>query len=152
MKTGPDIAFVASLLGDPDIGRGQFALVVLDDLPAAEGAVRSLLDDPVARPYARMWLESNGHDVAETYRHAADDGLLFVETAGVILGHAGPEELVAQLPGDGQDVQIDLVRQLWRVDSPFTEPVLQALATSAPPVLSKAARKALFSFRSAGKG
>ena len=30
--------------------------------------------------------------------------------------------------------------------------VLQALATTAPPVLSKAARKALFSFRSAGKG
>ncbi len=142
---------IASLLGDPDIGRRQFAPVVLDDLPAAEGAVRSLLDDPVARPYARMWLESNGHDVAETYRHAADDGLLFVETAGVILGHAGPEELVAQLPGDGQDVQIDLVRQLWRVDSPFTEPVLQALATSAPTVLSKAARKALFSLRSARK-
>jgi hypothetical protein len=44
---------------------------------------------------------------------------------------------------------VDLVRQLWRVDSPFTEPVLQALATSAPPVLSKAARKALFSLRSA---
>ena len=142
---------IASLLGDPDVGRRQFALFVLDDLPAAEGAVRSLLDDPVARPYARMWLESHGHDVAETYRQPSDDGLLFVETAGLILGHAGPEELVAQLPGDGQDVQIDLVRQLWRVDSPFTEPVLQALATSAPTVLSKAARKALFSLRSARK-
>ena len=143
---------IASLLGDPDVGRRQFALFVLDGLPVAEGAVRSLLDDPVARPYARMWLESHGHDVAETYRQPADDGLLFVETAGLILGHAGPDELVAQLPGEGQDLQVDLVRQLWRVDSPFTEPVLQALATSAPRVLSKAARKALFSFRSAQKG
>ncbi|MDQ3502656.1 MAG: hypothetical protein M3486_03410 [Actinomycetota bacterium] len=143
---------IAALLGDPDVGRRQFALAVLADLPAAEGAARSLLDDPAARPYARMWLETAGHEVAEAYRHAADDALLFVETAGLILGHAGPDELVAQLPGEGQDLQVDLVRQLWRVDSPFTEPVLQALATSAPRVLSKAARKALFSFRSAQKG
>ena len=99
-----------------------------------------------------MWLETNGQEVADSYRHDADDALLFVETAGLILGSAGPGELVAQLPGEGRDRQVDLVRQLWRVDSPFTEPVLQALATTAPPVLSKAARKALFSFRSAGKG
>lgn len=143
---------IASLLADPDVGRRQFSLVVLADLSDAESAVRPLLDDPVARPYARMWLETNRHEVAASYRHDADDALLFVETAGLILGHAGPDELVAQLPGDGQDLHVDLVRQLWRVDSPFTEPVLQALATSAPPVLSKAARKALFSFRSAGKG
>lgn len=143
---------IAALLADPDVGRRQFSLAVLADLPDAESAVRPLLDDPVARPYARMWLETNGHEVADSYRHDADDALLFVETAGLILGHAGPDELVAQLPGEGRDLQVDLVRQLWRVDSPFTEPVLQALATTAPPVLSKAARKALFSFRSAGKG
>ncbi|MEX2289176.1 MAG: hypothetical protein WD794_02465 [Mycobacteriales bacterium] len=47
---------------------------MLEDLPAAEGAVRSLLDDPVARPYAGMWLESTGHEVAEVYRYAADAG------------------------------------------------------------------------------
>lgn len=143
---------IAALLADPDVGRRQFSLAVLADLPDAESAVRPLLDDSVARPYARMWLETNGHEVADSYRHAADDALLFVETAGLILGHAGPDELVAQLPGEGRDLQVDLVRQLWRVDSPFTEPVLQALATTAPPVQSKAARKALFSFRSAGKG
>jgi hypothetical protein len=143
---------IAALLADADVGRRQFSLAVLADLPDAESAVRPLLDDPVARPYARMWLETNGHEVADAYRHDADDALLFVETAGLILGHAGPDELVAQLPGEGRDLHVDLVRQLWRVDSPFTEPVLQALATTAPPVLSKAARKALFSFRSAGKG
>ena len=143
---------IASLLTDPDVGRRQFSLAVLADLPDAESAVRPLLDDPVARPYARMWLETNGHEVPDSYRNDADDALLFVETAGLILGRAGPDELVAQLPGEAQNLQIDLVRQLWRVDSPFTEPVLQALAASAPPVLSKAARKALFSFRSAGKG
>ncbi len=143
---------IAALLADPDVSRRQFSLAVLADLPDAESAVRPLLDDPVARPYARMWLETNGHQVADSYRQDADDALLFVETAGLILGHAGPDELVAQLPGEGRDLQVDLVRQLWRVDSPFTEPVLQALAASAPPVLSKAARKALFSFRSAGKG
>jgi len=143
---------IAALLADADVGRRQFSLAVLADLPDAESAVRPLLDDPVARPYARMWLETNGQEVADSYRHDADDALLFVETAGLILGSAGPGELVAQLPGEGRDLQVDLVRQLWRVDSPFTGPVLQALATTAPPVLSKAARKALFSFRSAGKG
>ncbi len=143
---------IAALLADPDVGRRQFSLTVLADLPDAESAVRPLLDDPVARPYARMWLETNGHQVAASYRQDADNALLFVETAGLLLGHAGPDELVAQLPGEGRDLQVDLVRQLWRVDSPFTEPVLQALAATAPPVLSKAARKALFSFRSAGKG
>lgn len=143
---------IAALLEDADVGRRQFALAVLADLPDAESAVRPLLDGAVARPYARMWLEANGHQVADCYRHGADDALLFVETAGLTLGHAGPDELVAQLSGEGRDLQIDLVRQLWRVDSPFTEPVLQALAATAPPVLSKAARKALFSFRSAGKG
>ncbi len=142
----------AALLADSDVGRRQFTLAVLADLPDAESAVRPLLDDPVARPYARMWLETNGHEVAASYRQDADDALLFVETAGLLLGHAGPDELVAQLPGEGRDLQVDLVRQLWRIDSPFTEPVLQALATTAPPMLSKAARKALFSFRSAGKG
>ena len=143
---------IATLLADADVGRRQFSLAVLADLPDAESAVRPLLDDPVARPYARMWLETNGHQVADSYRQDADDALLFVETASLILGHAGPGELVAQLPGEGRDLHVDLVRQLWRVDSPFTGPVLQALATTAPPVLSKAARKALFSFRSAGKG
>ena len=153
MRGGEEAARqIAALLADPDVGRRQFSLAVLADLPDAESAVRPLLDDPVARPYARMWLETNGHEVAAGYRHDADDALLFVETAGLILGSAGPGELVAQLPGEGRDRQVDLVRQLWRVDSPFTEPVLQALATTAPPVLSKAARKALFSFRSAGKG
>ncbi|MCY7365768.1 MAG: hypothetical protein LH469_10745, partial [Frankiaceae bacterium] len=43
---------IAGLLGDPDVGRRQFAVAVLADLPAAEGAARSLLDDPAARPYA----------------------------------------------------------------------------------------------------
>ena len=143
---------IAALLADAGVGWRQFSLAVLADLPDAGSVVRPLLDDPVARPYARMWLETNCHEVAACCRHDADDALPFVETAGLILDHAGPDELVGQLPGEGRDQQADLVRQLWRVDSPFTEPVLQALATSAPPVLSKAARKALFSFRSAGKG
>ena len=47
---------IAALLADPDVGRRQLSLVVLADLPDAESAVRPLLDDPVARPYARMWL------------------------------------------------------------------------------------------------
>jgi len=142
---------LAALLADPNVGRRQCALAVLDDLPAAESAVRSLLDDPVARPYARLWLESKGHGVDDSYRLAVDESLLFVETAGLILDQVGAEELIAQLPGEGQELQVDVVRQLWRVDSPFTEPVLQALATAAPPALSKAARKALFSLGSAKK-
>lgn len=143
---------LAELLSDADVGRRQFALAMLDKVPDAESAVRPLLDDATARPYARVWLESHGVPVDDHYYCPEDDLLLFVDTAGVMVEHGAINELVAQLPGLGsQERQIELVRHLWRVDSPFTSPVLQALAASAPASVSKAARKALHSLRSAGR-
>jgi hypothetical protein len=89
---------IAALLADPDVGPAAVLPGRAGGAAGRESAVRPLLDDPVARPYARMWLETNGHEVADVYRQHADDALLFVETAGLILDHAGPDELVAQLP------------------------------------------------------
>lgn len=140
---------IASLLSDGAIDRRQFALHVLGELPGAAEAVRPLLDDEAARPYARLCLESAGHEVSETYRRPQDQALLFVEMSGVLVQAGAVDELVAQLPALPGDGQVEWVRQLWRVDSPYTEPVLQAIASAAPPVVSKAARKALFSLRSA---
>ena len=60
------------------------------------------------------------------------------------------DELVQQLSAVGDATrQVELVRQLWRVESSSTEPVLTALAGAAPAPVSKAARKALHSLRSA---
>jgi hypothetical protein len=140
---------IASLLADADVGRRQFALHVLENLPGARDAVLPLLDDEKARPYARMWLEQAGHEVAEAYRRPEDRALLFVETAGVLVQAGEAEAMVAQLPAILEDQQVELVRQLWRVESPYTEAVLQTIASCAPPAVSKAARKALFSLRSA---
>ena len=141
---------LAALLADAEVTRRLFALHVLDEVPGAEQAVRPLLDDPAARPYARMWLQSRDLDVAGSYLNADDELLLFVDTAGMLVELGAGDELVQQLPALGEPGrQVDFVRRLWRVDSPFTEPLLQTLADSAPPVVSKAARKALHSLRSA---
>ncbi len=97
-----------------------------------------------------MWLESRGISVAEQYRRPEDELLLFVDTASLLVELGAVDELVTQLTAVGEPArQVDLVRQLWRVDSPATEPVLTALAGAAPAPVSKAARKALHSLRSA---
>lgn len=141
---------VAELLGDPDLGRRQVAFTLLEDLPDAADAVRAQLDHPLARPYARVWLESRGETVPSGRRKPDDELLLFVETASLLLGTGEDDELIASLTRlpDASE----LVRRLWRVDSPYTEQVLEAIDAAAGPVLSKAARRALFSMRSAGRG
>ncbi len=122
---------------------------MLDELPGSELGVRPLLDDAIARPYARVWLESHGMGVAERYRRPEDELLLFVDTASVLVDLGAVDELVIQLSTLGEpQQQVDLVRQLWRVESSSTEQVLTALAGSAPAPVSKAARKALHSLRS----
>ena len=141
---------LARLLADPEGTRRHFALHVLDGLPDAADSVRPLLDDAAARPYARMWLESRGAPVAEHYRQPEDELLLFVDTAAVLIDLGAVDEIVHQLSALGQTARkVELVRQLWRAQSSSTEPVLTALAGAAPPPVSKAARKALHSLRSA---
>ena len=94
--------------------------------------------------------QCHGADVAERYRRPEDELLLFVDTAAVLIGVGAVDELVHQLSAVGDTTrQVELVRQLWRVESSSTEPVLTALAGAAPAPVSKAARKALHSLRSA---
>ncbi len=141
---------VAELLTDPDVGRRQVAFSLLEDLPDATEAVRAQLDHPLARPYARVWLEKRGEAVPSRHRKPDDELLLFVETASLLLASGDDDELVGSL-ADLPDAP-ELVRRLWRVDSPYTEEVLEAIDAAAGPVLGKAARRALFSMRSAGRG
>ncbi len=141
---------LASLLASTDVVHRQFALHLLDSMPGAEAAIRPLLDDPVARPSARLWLVSSGFEVAAEYHRPEDDLQLFVDSAGMLVEVGATDELLASLgqlaTGKGEE---ELVRQLWRVESPMTEPLLNALSAGAPPAISKAARKALHSLRSA---
>ena len=140
---------LAALLGDDEVARRQFALRLLEDLPAPESAVRPMLDVPAARPYARLLLEGRGVQVPETYRHPHDALVLFVDTAGLLVELDAVEEVAEQLSQAGDlPQQADLVRELWRVDSPLTEPVLTALAAHTPPPVAKAARTALHGLRS----
>lgn len=148
---GPEEAArqLAALLADTDVACRQVAVMLLDELPGAAVAVRPLLDDPAARAYARFWLESHGEQVDERYREPGDGLLLFVETAGLLVASGGAEELLGQLTG--MQAPVEFVRQLWRVESAYTEVVLGTIAAGAAPVLRKAARKALFSLRSSGR-
>lgn len=132
--------------------RRQFAVPQLDGLDGAADAVRPMLQDPTARPYARFWLGSHDLPVPAEHCHPDDVLLLFVDTAGLLAELGAAAEVVAQLSGLGSPgEQVELVRRLWRVESPSTRPVLTMLARDAPPAVSKAARKALHSLGSAGR-
>lgn len=141
---------LAGLLASTDVRHRQFALHILDGFPDAEVSVRPLLDDEVARPSARVWLVSNGFEVADEYHRPEDDLRVFVDAAGLLVEMGASDELLDALGQlSGPKDPVEMVRQLWRVDSPMTEPVLNMLAAGAPPAISKAARKALHSLRSA---
>ncbi|HEU0103290.1 MAG TPA: hypothetical protein VFR07_13310 [Mycobacteriales bacterium] len=140
---------LAALLSDDDVLCRQFAAAVLEDDADSVEAVREVLDEPRGRPYAVLWLLSNGVEVPERYHRSEDRLLLFVETAGMLID-IDEAELVNNLSAFGDaGAQAEFVRQLWRVESELTEPVLAAIADGAAPVVSKAARRALFSLRSA---
>lgn len=141
---------LAGLLASTDVHHRQLALHILDGFPDAETAVRPLLDDEVARPSARVWLVTNGFDVADEYLHPEDELRMFVDAAGMLVEMGAADDLLEALGQlSGQTDPVELVRQLWRVDSPMTEPLLEVLASDAPQAIRKAARKALHSLRSA---
>lgn len=138
------------IAGDDPVGR-QVALAALDRVgDAAEPAVRGLLDAPAARPYARVWLLDRGLNAGGGLS-AEDAATLLVDICAVLLDAGSPEELVKQLAQLGSaDEQAAAVRELWRVPGPHTRSVLSAIADTHPErVVAKAARKALFSARSA---
>lgn len=133
--------------GSPD----RFALVLcaLESLgEAAEPAVRALLEDPKLRPLAAAWLISQGFEKPELLG-AGDTPAAFIQALAITLVTAGAEA-VPEMFATGADVseQIAVLEQLWSVDDPYTEPILEAMTAAPHKKVAKAARKALFKYRS----
>jgi hypothetical protein len=123
------------------------ALEVVGDDAVEVG--RGLTDDPLLRPWAIGWLVARGDEQPDTFT-AADATAGFVQTLAVALGSGGPDAVTEMLAHDTPvHEQTATIEQLWRVDDPYTAPVLEALAETADRKVAKAARKALFKHRSA---
>jgi hypothetical protein len=115
----------------------------------AEPAVRALLKEPAVWPFAALWLVNLGFEKPE-FLNPQDTPAAFVQVLAVALisdGAAAVPE-VFEAHGDVEQ-QLRVLEGLWRVDDPYTEPVLEALASSSNRQVAKAARKALFKRRSA---
>lgn len=116
--------------------------------PAAEPAVRAVLDDPELGGLARVWLSERG--VADV--PAPDGAMVFWLTVDTI---------AAQLAADGETAELPLLMEsltahhagffdrVWRVEHPATAYVLEAMGRLHPDKkAAKEARKAAFKARS----
>jgi hypothetical protein len=143
-----ELAAAARETADPGLRAVAFeALDVIGD--RAVPVVRAMAGEPELRPWAMAWLVARGDDQPDAF-DAADAPAGFVQALAVGLVSAGPDT-VAEMLADGipTGAQTGVIEHLWRVDDPYTEPVLEALAQSGERKVAKAARKALFKHRSA---
>lgn len=143
---------VAELLdtarGDDALLRGLAfeALRVVGD--PAEPAVRSVIDEPVLRPYAVLWLaelDGGDPDTATGLLTREEATWLWVDTAAAVADHGEDHLLVSHLETAVQGSVPGLLEEVRDVGHPRTVQVLVALAAAHPdPVLAKAMRKAAF--------
>lgn len=143
-----ELAEDAARVGSPD----RFALVLcaLESIgEAAEPAVRALLENPMLRPLASAWLVSQGFEEPE-FLNPEDTPAAFVHALAIGLVTGGAEA-VPEMFASAVDAseQVAIVERLWSVDDPYTERVLEAMATTPDKKVAKAARKSLFKYRSA---
>jgi hypothetical protein len=127
-----------------DLDRVGLAFAALDVVGAdAEPAVRGLADDPLHRPFVIAWLRDHGLDPLPA--EPSDPRLELVRQVASVLVTIAPEAGTEAALADRADAA--LVEQLWRVDDPWTTPVLEALGAAPDKRLAKAARRALFKRR-----
>ena len=138
-----ELAAAARAADKPD-GR-QLAFVAFSALgEQSEAAVRGLLDAPALRPFASVWLVERGYE--EPGFISPDDaphGLVQL-LASVLLG-IGADALHETRPArDTGEGNVAMIEGLWRVDDPYTAPVLEALSNSPVRKVARAARRGLF--------
>ncbi|MPZ67280.1 MAG: hypothetical protein GEU83_17845 [Pseudonocardiaceae bacterium] len=141
---------LVATLSDP-AQPGFVVLTMLTELEQLVGeharpAVETLLEGP-HDGFAVGWLINVGaltpEDVGQERMVASG-----VDTLAVTLEVGGPEELVALFGGEPAD-QIALLEQLWRVERPGTQPILEAVGAHHPDrAVAKTARKCLLRHRS----
>ncbi len=148
------VALVGHAAATDEPGERALALATLERLgDEAEPAVRTLLGVPDCRPHALAWLAARGLADDGASGVPADPGAALVEQLAVALaGRAGVGDVLAAF-GDSA-TQAAAVEALWRVRSPHTGPVLDAVAAATPAggvdkTVAKAARRARFKLRTA---
>lgn len=145
---GPE-ALVAALPSASEAARGVAFSVLLDLGPAAVQAVEPLQDHPELAAF-RTVLRVDALAAAESEMVAADPEQ-WIRLLGAVLELRGPHA-VAVWAGTaaGEAGLLTVLDAAWRVRLPQTGAVLDALAsTTADKAVSKAARKAVYKFRSA---
>jgi hypothetical protein len=118
------------------------AFSVLGPEVAAE-AVWSLVDQPRVRPFALVWLLEHGR--AQPGRLTPEDTAMYVvETCAMALDLADPDAAVAVFAPDADPGEaVGLLEQVWRVESPYTLRLLDAVADRHPDqAVAQAARRA----------
>ncbi len=146
-RRSPDEATreVAAAISEIDYPLRVLAFAVLTELgvEVATPHVRRLAAEPATRGLATCWLVD--HDLApERALYDPADLASFVDALTHRLAAYGPDRLAATLAlagGDGD--QVAVLGRLWRVDSPATAVVLEAIGAAHPAKhVAKAARKA----------
>jgi hypothetical protein len=134
--------------GSPGLRGAAFAVLDRIGAPAAD-TVRAVLDRPLLRAHAAVWLHEHGED-AEL--GPEDRTWLLVDLGVGLLEEADPQDVVAELLPDVPVAhQVDIVAGLWQVRHPGVIDLLTALSDHHPePRVVRAARKAAFKARSPG--
>jgi hypothetical protein len=114
----------------------------------AEPDVRAVLDEPVLRPYALLWLaEHDGIDPEDAIEVLTREEVtwLWVDTAAAVADHGEAPMLVRHLDSAVQHTIPALLDEVRAVGHPRTVQVLVALAAAHPdPAIAKAVRRAAF--------
>jgi hypothetical protein len=144
---------IAASLAGADRERIMAAMLAFDLVGApARSALEGLQADPIAGTFARAWLVQHGYLEIEpgAEGEAALDTMLGVLAT---LAQIGPDAVVNAIEQLGEPTeQIAFVEQAWRASVPETTAILDAIGDLHPDKgVRKAARKAVFKRRSAGR-
>ncbi len=147
---GPSL-LVGALPGADETGRVLAFRALLDVGPAAAEAMARLVGDSELGAYALIWRVKTGLAEEEELDAGGDPERLIV-TLSALLALWGPEVMPSWLDTvAGASDPCAAVEATWRVRLAETEAVLATLGSFHPQKdVAKAARKALFKFRSSG--
>jgi len=148
---------VAELLevarGDDPLLRGlAFETLRVAGHPA-EPAVRAVLDEPVLRPYALLWLADQADEGADPSEvlDAEDATWLWVDTGAAVLEHGDTAMLVRHVQGAAGADPSSLFARARATGHPRAGQVLAAVASAHPdPAVARSARRAAFSVHHGG--
>jgi hypothetical protein len=150
---GDDAAWqlVEAMRTADETGRGLGFRALLRIGPEAAHAMDRLADDPELAPYVTVWridtLTGSPEDTDCT-----GDPERFVRLLAAVIEVWGPAAALSAWaePAAGTDGLLLTVEQAWQVKLPETEQVLAAIGSGHPDKpIAKAARKALFKYRTA---